>query len=151
MSLRARLDALLGRCRAAQRRSEQALARLAREDEDLRREQDDIAGQRHGLRQLLQAQRPQGTVFDRGGLFALQRRQAVLRRQLQNLDLQDGELGVQRQRLEQLRAEEAETRSRWLRKEDKYQRWARLQRRRERLSRLRREEAEQEEARIWTW
>ncbi|MBK0415613.1 hypothetical protein JD974_14490 [Chromobacterium haemolyticum] len=149
MSLLPKLGALLRRCQAAQSRCEAELAQLARQDGALAAEQEALASQGQGLRQLLLAQRPAGAM-SRGQLFALQRKQAVLRRQLQNLDLQSGQLEEQRQGLAGRREEQQVLRRQWLRKEDKYQRWAKLQRRQERMRRLRLDEAEQEERTIWT-
>ncbi|UGA39612.1 hypothetical protein JOS77_09235 [Chromobacterium haemolyticum] len=96
MSLLPKLGALLRRCQAAQSRCEAELVQLARQDGALAAEQEALASQGQGLRQLLLAQRPAGAM-SRGQLFALQRKQAVLRRQLQNLDLQSGQLEEQRQ------------------------------------------------------
>ncbi|OHX10800.1 hypothetical protein [Chromobacterium sphagni] len=149
MSLLVELRALLRRCQAEQRRHLSALAQLAREDRQLEGRQQDIRSQSQGLRQLLHAQRPGGTVLDRGQLFALQRKQAVLRRQLQNLDLQLTQAQEQRLQLEQRREQQAALHRQCLRKEDKYQRWAQSQRRRQRLLRLRLEETEQEEITTW--
>ncbi|MCD5364671.1 hypothetical protein [Chromobacterium aquaticum] len=148
MRLLPKLGALLRRCQAAQQRCEAELLQLARRDGDLAAEQQALVLQGQGLRQLLLAQRPAGAM-SRGQLFALQRKQAVLRRQLQQLDLQQGQLEEQRQALSGLRDAQQTLRRQWLRKEDKYQRWAKLQRRQERMRRLRLDEAEQEERTIW--
>ncbi|MEO2215490.1 hypothetical protein ABGV49_00215 [Chromobacterium vaccinii] len=149
MSLLLKIGALLRRCRFAQSRCEQALAQLARRDGALQREIDDMGAQIEGLRQLLHAQRPAGTVLERSQLFALHRKQAVMRHRMQDLDLQIGQLREQRGQLAQQREEQAGLHRFWLRKEDKYQRWAQLRRRQERLEAIRREESELEERTKW--
>ena len=148
MRLLPKLGALLRRCQAAQSRCEAELLQLARRDGELAAEQQALALQGQGMRQLLLAQRPVGAM-SRGQLFALQRKQAVLRHQLQQLDLQQEQLVERRQELDGLRDAQQTLRRQWLRKEDKYQRWAKLQRRQERMRRLRLDEAEQEERTIW--
>ncbi|KZE88092.1 hypothetical protein KIF53_13045 [Chromobacterium subtsugae] len=143
------LGPLLSRCQAEQRRCDSELAQLAREDGQLEARQRDLDGQGEGLRRLLLAQRPAGAALDRGQLFALLRKQAVLRRQLQNLDLQREQAREQRLQLAERRERQAALRRQWLRKEEKYQRWMQLQRRRRRLLGLRQEEIEQEEMTTW--
>ncbi|MEO9383003.1 hypothetical protein, partial [Chromobacterium phragmitis] len=79
-----KLGPLLSRCQAAQSRCRSGLAQLARGEEALERERAAIAAQDRSLGELLQAQRPAGLKMDRGELFSLLRKQAVLRRQRQN-------------------------------------------------------------------
>ncbi|PRP70986.1 hypothetical protein BUE93_09185 [Chromobacterium amazonense] len=149
MRLLPKLRALQQRCVASQRRCEAQLAALAREDDDLRKEEDALVAQGHGLCQLLQAQRPVGIVLERSQLFAILRKQAVMRQQLQNLELQRKQLTELRQALAERRMVQQEERSAWQRKDDKYQRWATRVRKQESLLRLRQDEAEQEERTIW--
>ncbi|MBX9295510.1 hypothetical protein ABH309_15860 [Chromobacterium piscinae] len=149
MSLLAKIGALLRRCQFAQSRCQQALAQLTRQDDGLQRELRALEAQGQGMRQLLQAQQLAGAVVDRGQLFALQRRQAVLRQQLQGLALQGEQLQEQRQQLQQERERQSGLSRQWLRKEDKYQRWAQRVRKQRRLVRLRQEEGELEERTKW--
>ncbi|WP_440029663.1 hypothetical protein [Chromobacterium amazonense] len=149
MRLLPKLCALQRRCAASQRRCEAQLAALAREDNGLRDEEDALAAQAQGLRQLLEMQRPAGTVLELGQLYALLRKQAVLRHQLQNLDLKAAQLNEQRKVLAERRAVRQDEHRTWLRKDDKYQRWATRVRKQENLLRLRQDEAEQEERTQW--
>lgn len=149
MRLLPKLRALQRRCEASQHRCEAQLAALAREDDGLRGEEDALAAQAQGLRQLLETQRPAGAVLERGQLYALLRKQAVLRHQLQGLGLQATQLSEQRQALAERKAVRQEERRAWLRKDDKYQRWATRVRKQENLLRLRQDEAEQEERTPW--
>ncbi|MEN3029782.1 hypothetical protein [Chromobacterium amazonense] len=149
MRLLPKIRALQRRCAASQQRCEAQLAQLAREDDALRGNEDALASQAQGIRHLLETQRPAGTVLDRGQLSALLRKQAVLRRQLQNLNLQLAQLNEQRLALAVRRDERLLERRDWLRKDDKYQRWASQLRKQDRLFRLRQDEAEQEERTQW--
>ncbi|WP_081666329.1 hypothetical protein [Pseudogulbenkiania ferrooxidans] len=149
MSLLPKIGALLRRCQFAQSRCQQALAQLSRQDDGLLREQQALEAQGQGVRLLLQAQQLAGTVVDRGQLFSLQRRQAVLRQQLQSLALQGEQLWERRQQLQLEREKQSGLSRQWLRKEDKYQRWAQRVRKQRRLSRLLQEEVELEERTKW--
>ncbi|AVG16934.1 hypothetical protein CFN79_14340 [Chromobacterium vaccinii] len=149
MSLLPKIGALLRRCQFAQSRCQQALAQLSRQDDGLLREQQALEAQGQGVRLLLQAQQLAGTVVDRGQLFSLQRRQAVLRQQLQSLALQGEQLRERRQQLQLEREKQSGLSRQWLRKEDKYQRWAQRVRKQRRLSRLLQEEVELEERTKW--
>ncbi|ERD99727.1 hypothetical protein O166_16775 [Pseudogulbenkiania ferrooxidans EGD-HP2] len=144
-----KIGALLRRCQFAQSRCQQALAQLSRQDDGLLREQQALEAQGQGVRLLLQAQQLAGTVVDRGQLFSLQRRQAVLRQQLQSLALQGEQLWERRQQLQLEREKQSGLSRQWLRKEDKYQRWAQRVRKQRRLSRLLQEEVELEERTKW--
>ncbi|UTH74105.1 hypothetical protein [Chromobacterium sp. IIBBL 290-4] len=149
MSLLPKIGALLRRCELAQSRCEQALAQLARRDADLEREIAAMKSQQDGMRQLLLAQRPDGEVMARDELFAWQRTQAVLRHRMQDLDFQMDRLREARGEVRQEQEAQTTLRKSWLRKEDKYQRWARTQRRLRRLEMLSREESELEERTKW--
>lgn len=149
MSLLPKIGALLRRCQFAQSRCQQALAQLSRQDDGLLREQQALEAQGQGVRLLLQAQQLAGAVVDRGQLFSLQRRQAVLRQQLQSLALQGEQLRERRQQLQLEKEKQSGLSRQWLRKEDKYQRWAQRVRKQRRLSRLLQEEVELEERTKW--
>ncbi|WP_063902273.1 hypothetical protein [Burkholderia ubonensis] len=149
MRLLPKLRALQRRSEASQRRCEAQLSQLAREDEGLRHDENALAVQAHGLRQLQETQRAAGAVLERGQLLALLRKQAVLRHQLQNLGLQAEQLSERRQALAERRLERQDERRTWQRKEDKYQYWTARLRKQARLARLREEEAEQEENIRW--
>ncbi|MBP4049423.1 hypothetical protein J9978_07915 [Chromobacterium violaceum] len=144
-----KLGPLLARCLAAQSRCRAGLAQLARGEAEIDREREAVQSQDASLRELLQAQRPAGLSLDRGELFALLRKQAVLRRQRQNLSLQLDALGEKRRQLQDEKDGLSKRLAQWLRKEDKYRRWQQTERRRARLLSLRAEETEQEEATAW--
>ncbi|MGL5103442.1 MAG: hypothetical protein ACRC6N_13105 [Plesiomonas sp.] len=148
MNYSASIRALLQRCAIGQQRCEAELVKLAHRDRVLQRELEALHEQREGLTQLILAQRPAGHITS-AELFALQRKQAVLRRQQLNLSLQHGELVVQREEIVQLRTEQQGRHAYWLRKEDKYQRWAKSEARRNRLRTQARDEAELEERIKW--
>lgn len=149
MSLLPKISALQWRCKVSQRRCEAQLTQLAREDEELRCDELALTAQAEGLRQLLETQRPAGMVLDRDQLYAQLRKLAVLQHKLQNLGLQATQLKGQRQGLAERRAASQDERRTWLRKDDKYQRWAIRVRNQNRLLRLRQDEAEQEEITQW--
>lgn len=149
MRLLPKILALQRRSGASLQRCEVQLAQLAREDDTLRGNEDALASQAQGVRHLLETQRPAGAVLDRGQLSALLRKQAVLRRQLQNLNLQLAQLDEQRLALAMRRDKRLQERRDWLRQDDKYQRWASEVRKQDRLFRLRQDEAEQEERTQW--
>ncbi|MBV8045304.1 hypothetical protein [Pluralibacter sp.] len=149
MRLLPKLQALQRRSEVSQRRCESLLAQLAREDDDIRRDEDALMAQAEGLRQLLESIRLTGSVLDRDQLFAQLRKQAVLQHQLQNLGLQSAQLEAQRKTLAQRRLAQQDERRVWLRKDDKYQRWTSRVRYQKRLLRLRQDEVEQEERTLW--
>lgn len=138
------------RCAVAQQRCELKLLQLARQDEELQQAEQTLVMRMQGMKQLLESQRPTDVVVDRGGLFEVLRKQAVLRSQLQNLGLEAGQLEEQRRELAERRTVQRNEHRHWLRKQDKYQRWTSLMRKQERLLRLRQEESEQEERCKWT-
>lgn len=145
MSLLPKISALQWRCKVSQRRCEAQLSQLAREDDELRCDELALTAQAEGLRQLLETQRPAGMVLDREQLYEQLRKLAVLQHKLQSLGLQATQLKEQRLVLAERRATSQDERRTWLRKDDKYQRWATLVRNKDRLLRLRQDEAEQEE------
>lgn len=149
MHLLPKLRALQWRSEVSQRRCEAMLVQLAREDDDLRRDEDALTAQAEGVRQLLDSLRLTGVVLDRDQLYAQLRKQAVMQNQLQNLRLQSAQLNEQRQTLAERRIFWLDGRRVWLRKDDKYQRWASRVRYQNRLLCLRQDEVEQEERTLW--
>ncbi|MGL5758786.1 hypothetical protein [Plesiomonas sp.] len=148
MNYSASIRALLQRCAISLQRCEAELGTLMKRDHVLQVEQEALHEQREGLQQLILAQHPEGKMAC-AELFALQRKQAVLRRQQLNLSLQLSELVVQREEIAQLRTEQQRLHTYWLHKEDKYQRWAKSEARRNRLRVQARDEAELEERIKW--
>lgn len=149
MCLLPKISALQWRCKVAQRRCEAQLTQLAREDDGLRCDELVLTAQAEGLRKLLETQRPVGMVLDRDQLYAQLQKLAVLQHKLQNLDLQATQLKKQRQVLAERRTASQDERRTWLRKDDKYQRWATRIRNQNRLLRLSQDESEQEEITKW--
>lgn len=149
MSLLPKISALQWRCKVSQRRCETQLTQLTREDDDLRFDELALTAQAEGLRQLLETQRPAGMVLDRDQLYAQLRKLAVLQQKLQNLGLQAAQLKEQRLVLAERRIASQDERRTWLRKDDKYQRWAKRVRDQNRQLRLRQDETEQEEITQW--
>ena len=87
--------------------------------------------------------------MNRGELFAMQRRLAVLRRQLHMLAFQEGRVREQLQLLQTEKEAVLLQRQYWLRKQDKYERWGKIQRQAWRLYQLRQEESEAQERVTW--
>lgn len=149
MHLLPKLRALQRRSEISQHQCEAELLQLAREDDGLRQSKEALIAQQEGLSRLLKTLCVMDSVLEREQLYGLLRKQAVLRSQLQNLVLQFAQLDEQRASLAGVVAQRQDERRKWLRKEDKYQRWITRVRDQNRLLRLRQDETEQEERFPW--
>lgn len=149
MKLLPKLRALMRRCTMLQTRCE---TRLQQKEQQLVSVDNDLVGldsQESAMKQLMKTQQPRDSVLNRAELFDFLRRQAVLRRQLQQLDLSRTELLEQRELILKEKEEARVERAFWMRKQDKYARWSALQRRQQRLTQLLREESETQESTTW--
>ncbi len=148
MTLFHKIKTLIGRCDVSRQRCELQLVN------DERRRQgfiDEITAlQRHneGVRQLIELERPQGQL-DRAQLFSRQRRLAVLRRQILEMQIQEKKLNEDIEAVARQMREIQDRRQHWHRQQEKYQRWADRQRQQRRAKRLRQDEIEMQE--IITW
>ncbi|STQ90221.1 type III needle complex assembly protein [Iodobacter fluviatilis] len=149
MRLLHKLTGLLRRCVVSQQRCDTRLAQLIQQWQVLSAELDGLDAQRSAIKQLLHSKRPQGCVMNRGELFAMQRRLAVLRRQLHLLDFQEGRVREQQQLLQTEKEAVLLQRQYWLRKQDKYERWGKIQQQAWRLYQLRQEDSEAQERVTW--
>lgn len=149
MRLLSKIRALRRRCELLQHQCEAKLAQLAREDDELSRVKDTLSLHKEGLSQLLETQRVSDSVLELDQLYTMLRKQAILRHQLQDLDLQVLQLEEKRQDVAGQRAARLGERLVWLRKDDKYQRWSTQVRDQNRLFRLRQDETEEEERITW--
>ncbi|WP_164521432.1 type III needle complex assembly protein [Iodobacter ciconiae] len=134
----------------SQQQCEIQLGQLIKQTRVLSAELEGIRIQRRAMRQLLHSQRPQGCVMNRSDLFAMQRRQAVLRRQLQMLSFQENKVQEQEQALQKEKEQVLLLRRYWLHKQNKYEHWQKIQWQVWRLYQLRQEESEAEERVTWS-
>lgn len=144
-----KINALKRRCQISQSRCELFLAQFLREDDELKRDEESIDAQIKGLRNLLKTQRAEVKFIEREELSSILRKQAVLRRKIQNLELQLIQLKEQRKLLSAQCSEQQEKRNYWLRKEHNYQRWLIRKKRWKLQFQLRQDETEQEERNQW--
>ncbi|WP_167796686.1 hypothetical protein [Serratia proteamaculans] len=149
MRLLTKIRALQRRSEISQRHCEAQLLQLARKDEELCSDKDALSAKKEGLCALLETQRLNDAVLNREQLHMALRKQAILRHQLHNLELQSTQLDEQRKELAESRILRQGERCVWLRKDDKYQRWAARVRKQDQLLYLREDEAEQEERTSW--
>ncbi len=148
MTLSRSIKTLIGRCDASRRRCDRQLASAEQRQRELMSDTAALQQQKESLRQLILLGRPQGQL-DRAELFLHQRRLAVMRRQLNELALQEKKLS---QQLAVVAAQLLEIRTRrqqWQRQQEKYQQWDHRQRQQLRLVRLRQEETETQELITW--
>ncbi len=148
MTLFHNIKTLIDRCDVSRQRCELQLAGDERRRQGFIDEITALQRQNEGMRRLIELERPQGQL-DRAQLFLHQRRLAMLRRKIHEMQLQENTLN---QDIEELSRQMRETQARWQRwrrKQEKYQRWADRQRQQRRMIRLRQEEIEMQE--IVTW
>jgi hypothetical protein len=128
-----------------QRRCEQTLLAAQTRLKPLLDERADMAAQQASLQQLMASQRACGSSLSHPELMTLLRRQALLRRQLQNLALEQARVDEQRARIEgEVRMHQQE-RQVLLRKHMKFSGLQQRLARQQRLISLRREEVDIEE------
>lgn len=145
MRLSARIGILIRHCEHGVRRVAQLLSQQQRQQRALQQKIDDMAEQAAALGALLSGQQLQAQMVNRAALFMQQQRQAVLRQQRYVLDFERERL------LEQVAAlalqQQTSTAEMHVlqRKQQKFERWADLQKRRRMLDRLQHEEMENEE------
>jgi chromosome segregation ATPase len=136
---------LLAFSETRQRRSEQAVLRTQQQLLPLHQALAGFVEQEASLRNLLASHRAEECVLDHGQLLALLRRQAVIRRQIDELHLERDRVDQQcRQLDETLREQQQQLRALQLR-HGKYQRAVQQLLRVQRLERVRREEREVED------
>ncbi|WP_213990322.1 hypothetical protein [Sodalis sp. dw_96] len=148
MTLFHKIKALIGRCDVSRQRCELQLANDERRRKGFIDEITELQQHGEGVRQLIELERPQGQL-DRAELFLRQRRLAVLRRQILDMQLQEKKLNEDIEAVSRQMREIQDRRQHWQRQQEKYQRWADRQRQQRRTVRLRQEDIEMQE--IITW
>lgn len=127
-------------------RCEQQLLAIQRVLEPLEAELRALEGQRVSLKRFLASERPEACHFSHGELMALLRRQAVVRRQLDELDIERVRVDDSRRKIAERLECQRLTHRALLRKQDKYRVLDRRLTHGLRLQALRREEHDMEEA-----
>ncbi|ASX26883.1 hypothetical protein [Candidatus Williamhamiltonella defendens] len=144
MSLLNNIVVLLNRCEMHQRRCDIAVFQIKQKEQKLDKKLEEIELKRKHLKTLLYLQKPEGKM-NKTGLYAIQRRLAIVRRQLTELDLK--EVTIQEKKMEYQKEKEKvmQERQYWLRKSDKYQHWQKVQKKLRLMAQLKQEETEMEE------
>lgn len=144
MSLLNNIVVLLNRCEMHQRRCDIAVFQIKQKEQKLDKKLEEIELKRKHLKTLLYSQKPEGKM-NKTGLYAIQRRLVIVRRQLTELNLK--EVPIQEKKMEYQKEKEKvmQERQYWLRKSDKYHHWQKVQKKLRRMAQLKQEETEMEE------
>lgn len=132
-------------CELFRGRCELRLHQLSREDSVLEESEKALLVQAEGLRQLLKTYQPDAIIISPGQLRTMLRKQSVLRRNIQDLQVQVLQLKAQRETLQKQCTELQKQRSHFLRKEEMYERWLYCQKKKKQRCALLQDETEQEE------
>jgi len=144
MTLLPKIRNLMNRSEVNRQRCELRILSLRRQGHEISVKLAELQNQRHRLGEQLTLERPQGQL-NRAGLFSGQRRLAVLRRQLNDLALQEQQLNRQQEELNQQAEAAGIEQKHWRSKQDKYRVVMDRERQHVRLTRLRQEETELQE------
>ena len=136
---------LLGFSEFRQQRHEQTLRRTQQQLQPLMAQQSSLDEHEASLQTLLASHRAQACLLDRGQLLTLLRRQAVIRRQIQQVRLERERVAQQCAELHQTLHEQREQLRFLQRKHDKYLQSFEQLSRTHRLEAVRREEREIED------
>lgn len=150
MNLLSKLIPLQRRCENNQLRCETRIRQHEKKILEIEQQISGIDTEIEASKQLIQTQKPKNSVLSRTGFFSFLRKQSILRRQIQQLDLQRTALLEQKIEVEKEREIARQERAFWLRKQDKYQHWAEQYKRKVRLERALREENDTQEITTWT-
>ncbi|MFP7609863.1 hypothetical protein [Serratia quinivorans] len=149
MSLLRNITLLLANYQHKVSREEQQLRRLNRQIRQVTDELQVLETERQGMKKFLREMLPQREILSRALLFALQRKQSVVRRRLANIALEEGQ---QQRRLVEYQQQQAQAlvrRKQLFRQTDKYQELQQTEKRKLRAVIARQEESDTEE--IITW
>lgn len=149
MLLLHKIAALCRRCDFYQTRCEMRLHQQVQQLLALDNELTGLAMQMQATQQLLQSQKPRDSTFDRIQLFTFLRHQAVLRRQLQQLEIKREQLLEKRTVVLQERQAMRVQYAQWVSREKKYISWATREKHQRYLGILLREENETQERVAW--
>ena len=149
MLLSHKIAALCRRCDFHQTRCEVRLHQQAQQLLVMDNELTGLAIQMQATLQLLQGEKPHGSKFDRLQLFSFLRHQAVLRRQLQQLEVKREQLLEKRTGVLQARQEMRLQYAQWILRKKKYTSWAMREKHKKYLGILLREENETQERVAW--
>ncbi|HDL6964076.1 TPA: type III secretion protein [Yersinia enterocolitica] len=121
------------------------LMKINKEDEELRKKQQELQNKLYALEELLSMKKLDGSGIKRSKIYELLRKISVIQQQITVVCLENSELGNRRQELAAERNHQLEKRKIWWLKEQKYERLkSRLLQQKNMLA-LQQEEAEQEE------
>jgi len=148
MTLFHKIKTLIGRCDVSRQRCELQLVNDERRRQAFMGEITALQRHNEGMRQLIELERPQGQL-DRAQLFLHQRRLAVLRRKIHEMQIQEKKLNQEVEELSRQMREMQARRQHWHRQQEKYQRWADRQRQQRRVIQLRQDEIEMQETITW--
>ncbi|EGE9241697.1 SPI-1 type III secretion system protein SpaM [Salmonella enterica subsp. enterica serovar Napoli] len=140
-----RIKVLQRRCTVFHSQCESILLRYQDEDCGLQAEEVALLKQIAGLKLLLDTLRAENRQLSREEIYALLRKQSIVRRQIKDLELQIIQIQEKRSELEKKREEFQKKSKYWLRKEGNYQRWIVRQKRFYIQREIQQEEAESEE------
>lgn len=129
MSLLNNIVVLLNRCEMHQRRCDIAVFQIKQKEQKLDKKLEEIELKRGKM--------------NKTGLYAIQRRLAIVRRQLTELNLK--EVPIQEKKMEYQKEKVMQERQYWLRKSDKYHHWQKVQKKLRLMAQLKQEETEMEE------
>lgn len=145
-----KLRPLQNRCQINQIRCETRMRQYEQKISEVDKKIHGLQAEIKAIHQLLQTQKIKNSILNRANLFAVLRKQAVLRRQIHILDIQVVELNEKRQGLEKEQEAARMERAFWMHKYDKYQFWIDRYRYKLRLMQLSFEENEIQEVTTWT-
>jgi hypothetical protein len=145
MTVLQKVGAMIRHTEQTQVRVAQRLAQQKAQQASMLQAIEELALQWRQIETLLQSQKLSKRVVDRGELFMLQQRQAVLRQQQYQLHFERDRV---REEIEALEKAQQETRAEILllkRKQQKFEHWSGMQKRQQMLQRLQRDDMESEE------
>ena len=149
MLLLHKIAALCRRCDFYKARCEVGLHQQLQKMLAIDNELTGLAMQMQATQHLLQSQKPRDSTFDRIQLFNFLRHQAVLRRQLQQLEIKREQLLEKRTAVLQERQAMRMQYAQWISREKKYTSWAAREKHQKYLGILLREENETQERVAW--
>ena len=149
MRLLHKIAALCRRCDFHQTRCEVRLHQQAQQLLEIDNQLTGLGMQAQATQQLLQSQKPRDSKFDRLQLFTFLRQQAVLRRQLQQLEVKREQLLEKRTVLLQERQAVRLQYTQWMSRKKKYTSWGAREKHQRYLGILLGEENETQERVAW--
>ncbi len=122
---------------------------LDREMQQIKQALQDLDNERQGMKGLLKNITPQGESLDRAGLYALLRKQSVIRRRISNLEIERGNKHQELKVCENEKKISMAHRKQFHRQNDKYKNLQERVKNEKRSALVRQEESENEEIIAW--